>query len=511
MIDVESRLHGRGDYLWGSFVRVPGVDGYIVATNPGDRADVLGRFAFAASAVDEAVGAAREALGPWEALGLDARVHAVKRFADRLDESSEDLARLVSRETGRALWEARAETAATARIVRALVDEAPTRLGRGTIREGVAGHEARPLGVVAVLSSFVLPVLGPATHAAAALLGGNTVVVKPSKFAPGSGQAIALIVDRLKLPRGVFNLVQGTGTSIGARLASHPGVDAVLLSGRRETAARVRAAAASRPEVPILVQCADKGAAIVLSDADLDLAVHEIAVSAWANAGQRPDATARVVVASERLDVFCEKLAARARAVRWGYGLDSGVFFGPMIAESARRAYRQSLQDAASRGWATVVAGGPVEHEIRRGAYVRPSVLWAPRRDGLELPVPGPAIRVWTARDVDEAVALHEGMASRPATAVFSSDEGQLDRLRRRLTAGTLWWNRAPSPYAARLAGAARGTGSGGFPPILDLPAALVTRQVWVVDRRPYDATRLVTGAGPLPAAGVAASDVLDG
>lgn len=510
MIDVESRVHGRGDYLWGSFVRVPGVDGYIVATNPGDRSDVLGRFAFAASAVDEAVGAAREGVAPWEALGLDARVHAVRRLADRLDEASDDLARLVVRETGRALWEARAEITAASRGVRALADDAPSRLGRGTIREGVAGHDSRPLGVVAIVSSFALPVLGPTTQVASALLGGNTVVVKPSKFAPGTGQALALLVDRLKLPRGVFNLVQGTGSSVGARLASHPGVDAVLLSGRRETAARVRAAAAARPELTVLAQCADKGAAIVLADADLDLAVHEIAVSAWANAGQRPDATARVIVAAERLDAFCDKLAARARAARWGYGLDPGVLYGPMIAESARRAYRHALQDASSRGWGTLVAGGPVEHDTRRGAYVRPSVILVPRAEGLDLPVPGPAIRVWTARDVDEAVALHEGLSSRPATAVFTSDEGRLETFRRRLTAGTLWWNRAPSPYAPRLAGVSRGAGAGGLPPFLDLPVALVTRQLWVVERRTYDSARLARASGPMPASRISASDSLE-
>src|SRR5690606_40858192 len=115
--------------------------------------------------------------------------------------------------------------------------------------------------------------LVPSLQCAAALLAGNTVVFKPSKFTPAVGQTLGELFDRCRLPRGAFNLVQGSGAQVGRRLAAHPGIDALLLCGSHKTATALRQATFDRPELPTLVQCGGKGAALVLDGCDLDRAV----------------------------------------------------------------------------------------------------------------------------------------------------------------------------------------------------------------------------------------------
>ncbi len=174
-------------------------------------------------------------------------------------------------------------------------------------------------------------------------------VFKPSKFAPGVGQAIAELLDRCRLPRGTFNLVQGSGASVGARLAAHPGIDALVFTGSHRTASKIRASLVERPELPVFFNCGGKGAALVLDDADLDLAAYELSVSAFATGGQRPDAAARVFVSRARFDAFCDRTAERISQLRIGYGFDPDVFLGPMISDSHRRQYRAWIDSSNVR------------------------------------------------------------------------------------------------------------------------------------------------------------------
>jgi acyl-CoA reductase-like NAD-dependent aldehyde dehydrogenase len=110
------------------------------------------------------------------------------------------------------------------------------------LREGSAWSDMRPHGVVGIITPYVFPLVIPVLHILAALVTGNTVVFKPSKFAPGVGQAIAERVDRCRLPRGAFNMVQGSGAAVGHRVATHPGIDALLFAGSHTTATAIRRA-----------------------------------------------------------------------------------------------------------------------------------------------------------------------------------------------------------------------------------------------------------------------------
>ena len=135
--------------------------------------------------------------------------------------------------------------------------------------------------------------------------------MKSSKFKPGVGQELASLWDRCRLPRGIYNMLQGPGSVIGQRLVTHPRLNALLFTGSYTTAAAIRRLTTERAELPVLMHCGGKGIGIVLGDADLDRAVYEITVGAFLTAGQRHNSTARVLVTEEVYPKFVEALVRR--------------------------------------------------------------------------------------------------------------------------------------------------------------------------------------------------------
>src|SRR5690606_20349197 len=164
------------------------------------------------------------------------RANAVRRYREALGRHQERFAVLVARETGKPLWEARQEVIASIRAVDLLLEEGVHLLQPRILDEREARSDYRPRGVVGIVTPYNLPLLIPTLEVCAALLAGNAVVLKPSKFTPGVGQGVAEMMDRSRLPRGVFNLIQGPGSGIGHRLVTHKGLDALLFSGSFSTA-----------------------------------------------------------------------------------------------------------------------------------------------------------------------------------------------------------------------------------------------------------------------------------
>ena len=267
-LEHQERLLRRGDYIWGSWLKPERVDGYIVGVNPGDLSDVPGRFSFSEQSVHDAVESAVRGAKHWRRVSRMERAKAVRKYRDVLHKHQERFAILITRETGKPLWESRQEVIASVRAVDLLLDEGMALLEPRILHEREARSDYRPRGVVGILTPFNLPLLIATLKTCAALLAGNSVVLKPSKFTPGVGQAVAELFDRCRLPRGTFNMIQGSGKGIGQRLATHEGLDALLFSGTFQTAAILRKATVDRPELPTFLQCGGKGAAVVLGGCD---------------------------------------------------------------------------------------------------------------------------------------------------------------------------------------------------------------------------------------------------
>lgn len=497
MDDTRDRIVRKGDYVHGSFLKPERVTGYINGVNPGDRSDVLGRFPFSEASVDEAINYARMGAPIWRRTSLADRHAAVSRFRENLNRHQERLSRLVTRETGKPIWEARQELRAAVRAIDLFLDEGVQLLRPRVIEEIGARSDRLPRGVIATLTPYNFPILLPATHTAAAILTGNAVVTKPSKFTPGVGQAIAEMWDRCKLPRGVFHMVQGPGAVVGQRMVLNPGVDALVFTGSYGTAATLRGLLKDRPNLPVVLQTSGKGTAIVLDDAEVERAVYEVMVGAFLTAGQRHNSTGRVIVTEAIYDRFVELLVRRTQRIEVGYGFHDNVFMGPVISENLRARYRRYGRVLASRGHETLVEPSAAPSTFR-GFYCRPSVMrvnWDNGHPFLNEPPPGPMLLVYKVANWQEAAALHNQTAYRLATSVFTRfDSPILSEFADRLRSGALNINRGTIGASLRLPTVGLGRSSNGVSGGLELIHAMTAPRAMLVESRPFEGMPVLPG-----------------
>lgn len=495
---LPERLLRRGDYIGGSFIKPEQVDGYLNATNPGDRRDALGRYAFSIRSVDDAVEWAARGTRVWRRVGLMERANAVQRFRVQLEEHGETLAGLIVRESGKPLWEARQEVAAATRAVDLFLDDG-IGLIAPRVMEDIAGRsDYVPRGVLGIVGPSVLTLVNAVTATVAGVLGGNGVVFKPSKYSPVVGQAVAELWDRAKLPRGVFNLIQGPGSAIGQRLVNHAGLDALLFIGSYETAREVRRSLAERPELPALFATGGKAMAYVHEDAPRDRTVYELLVGAFLTAGQRATSTARVIVHAKAWDTIMPELVRRAPRLHVGYGTEDEVFMGPLVSDALRTRFRKYCRALVAKGHVALCEGDALELSGHRGHYVSPGVYEVRWRGGLpflnEEP-PGPLLLAYRVESVEEAIELHNRAVYRPATSIFCRpDSPVVAELRDGLRTGAINVNRSTIGASMRLPSVPQGRSGMGLPVGIELMRHVTFPRAGIVETRPFDASHLVPG-----------------
>ncbi|MEC8193692.1 MAG: aldehyde dehydrogenase family protein [Myxococcota bacterium] len=490
MKDSTGRLLRKGDYIFGSYVKPEAVDGYINGVNPGDRGDALGRFPFAESSVEQAIGYAAVGYRTWRSVSINDRASAVHRFQEQLHEHQEALACLITREIGKPLWESRQEVMATIRSVDLLLDDGVHRLAPRIVDDAGARSDRIPRGIAAIFCPYNFPLLVAASHAASAVLSGNASIVKPSKFTPGVGQAHMDLWDRCKLPRGVINMIQGPGSVVGHRLATHPSVDVVVFTGSAATARSLARLTHTRPELPVVLQCGGKGTALVFSDADVDRAVYEVMVGAFLTAGQRHNSTGRVIVTDAVYEAFLPRLVQQTRNLHVGYGFEPGVFMGPLISENLRTRFRRFSRKLSGMGHSALLASEPPTG-TGRGFYVRPSIIgmnWEDHNPVLDAEPPGPTLLVYRVSDWQEAVALHNQVDARIATSVFTDpDSPAMLDVKQRLRTGALNINRGTIGASLRLPSVGLGTSSNGVMGGINVLETLTHPRSQLTETRPFE------------------------
>ncbi|GAA2444793.1 aldehyde dehydrogenase [Actinomadura vinacea] len=408
---------------------------------------VLGQVPEAArETVDDAVRAARGALeGPWREAD---RAAALRRIADGIEARFEEFVDAETGDTGKPR-----ELAATVDIPRAIGNfraYADLLYGRGerayTTRipgwSAGAGGEAlnytvrRPLGVVAVISPWNLPLLLLTWKVAPALAAGNAVVAKPSEETPSTATLLASVIDEAGLPAGAFNLVHGHGPgAAGEFLTGHPGVDAIAFTGESATGAAIMRNAADHV-TPLSFELGGKNPALVFADADLDAAVDGTARSTFTHSGQICLCTERVYVQRPIFEEFVAALAERARA------LDG---YGPMISAEHRDKVLSYYHLAQEEG-ATVVAGGGVPEfgdRRDRGFHVEPTVLTGlpEAARSVREEIFGPVCHVAPFDTEDEALRLANDSPYGLAATVWTRDLSRAHRVAPRVQAGIVWVN----------------------------------------------------------------------
>jgi succinylglutamic semialdehyde dehydrogenase len=447
-------------FVSGRFLEVSAdaADGELIIRSPADLDDEVGRHPFRLETADEAVASARAAFSDWEGLGLAGRLEQVQRLRAALVAHEEELARLISREMGKVLREARAEAKAMVAKIDLTIDEGLAFVRDWELEGGRLSCRYRPHGVLAVLGPFNFPLHLAHGHIVPALLAGNTVVFKPSEVTPGCGALYAALVAEAGLPPGVVNVVQGDGR-VGARLAAHDDVDGVLFTGSYAVGTRILAVNASRPGRMIALEMGGRNAAVVLDDAPFDKAVYDVAVSAFSTTGQRCTCASRLIVTRGIADRFIDALATLADGLRIGHPLDPAAFMGPLASPAALERFEGYARLADEEGTLCVrpTRAVTVEWQGRavRGCYVgarvrrvlRPSSESRYQREE----VFGPDLAVWVADDDDHALALADDTDYGLAAGVWTSSEARFEQAARALRTGCLTWNAPTVGSSSRL------------------------------------------------------------
>jgi len=438
MTDVTTYQH----YIDNRFVAS---EALIEVRNPAN-GELLARIPEAsAEQVDAALGAARMAQKGWAAKPAIERAGYLRRIAGKVRANAERLARIITAEQGKVPALAEVEVAFTADYLDYMAEWA-RRLEGEVLTSDRAGEHIfllrKPLGVVAGILPWNFPFFLIARKMAPALLTGNTIVVKPSEETPINCFEFAALVAETDLPRGVFNVVGGTGGGAGQALTGHAGVDLISFTGSVATGSRIMAAAA--PNITKLnLELGGKAPAIVLADADLDLAVNAIKASRVINSGQVCNCAERVYVQRRVADAFIEKIAAAMAATRYGDpGTQADLDMGPLINQAGLDKVAQMVRTAQGQG-AQVITGGAVA-DLGRGFHYQPTVLagCSGEMEIMRKEIFGPVLPIQVVDDLDEAIALANASEYGLTSSIYTRDLGAALKASRELDFGETYINR---------------------------------------------------------------------
>ncbi|NDD03723.1 MAG: aldehyde dehydrogenase family protein, partial [Proteobacteria bacterium] len=386
----------------------------------------------------------------WKRLSLQERYTSIQRYREVVATKREELAYLNSLELGKPLWESKQEVAECLILIDHFLQLGSQTSAETPVPEAVPGVDGViryfPLGVLAIVSQSVLPLISIHHHFIPALLNGNTVIIKTTKHAPALGQALAECAHESGLPAGCFNFIQGDG-SIASRLTGHPDIDGVFFTGTPETSVAIQKQLLMDYWKIQLIQSGGKNASIVLDDCYYEMALSDILVSSYLTAGQRYTSTSRVLVQKGIFDRFMKDFHRLSKKCMIGYGLEAGentVFMGPLISETAVEDYLRYQGIATREGCEEIMRGKPLERP-QKGYYVSPSIYLVNRADPKSLfqnsEFFGPNIAFYTFNDLDEALEINNQTKFGLIASIYTASKDKYYRFMGEAKVGMVHWN----------------------------------------------------------------------
>ncbi len=403
---------------------------------------------------DDAFDAAQRAASSWAATPPADRSDLLFRAAARLEVDADAKAQYLVREEGKILEDARQEIHRSAAILRFFAGEAVQPIGdllppqRAT---SLSYTRRFPIGPVSVITPFNYPVLVPTWKIAAALAFGNPIVWKPAKSTPISAIHLTQAFEDAGVPRGVVNLLQGSGSTLGDVMTKHPAIRGITFTGSTEVG-RLIERTAGGTGIKVQTEMGGKNAAIVLDDVDPEGVAATLVKGAMSGAGQKCTAISRAIVmesvAADLIEAIREELA------RWpvGHGLDPMTKMGPLIDHHSLERVLTEVAHARSEGASVVAGGSSATTDTMDGHYVHPTLITdvTPNMRIATDEVFGPVLAVITVGSPDEALAVANDTRYGLNAAVFSRDLDAVMSVLSRIEAGMVHVNAVSGfpPYA---------------------------------------------------------------
>ncbi len=456
------------NYIAGKWVP-PAAGAYYTTHNPAHPDQALGEFpASSPPDADAAVTAAAAAFPAWGETPGPQRGAILFRFAQLLEDSKAELARIVTLEQGKAPGESMGEVGRAVVEARSMAGEASRPLGQ-TYPSERAGFTCQtvlePLGVVATICPWNFPVVTPVRKIAPALAFGNAVVFKPASLTPWTAAFLMGLLEKAGLPAGVVNLVIGPGSAVGNFLVSDRRVQGISFTGSSDIGLRVSEGAARRL-AGVQLEFGGKNPAIIADYDDLEGAAREIVSAAFLCSGQRCTALSRVIVLESQADALVEKLLCHMGRIRVGDGMAEGTTMGPLVSLNQFDIVDGYVRRGIESGRPVLAGGGPLTRDPgREGYYYSPTLFERVPADSplAREEIFGPVLPVIRVRDAGDALAIANDTRYGLAAAVFTSRPELMQKFAAGLQTGMVHINHGTASQAHVPFGGRKDSGIGPF------------------------------------------------
>ena len=442
-----SNLSNFSNFINGAWLAGSGQE--LVTIDPSTGAQTWSSNESSADDVESAVQSARAAFDAWAMTTLEERIAVCTRYRDLLKENAEELAQTIAEEVGKPLWEARSEAAIMANKVDISIQAYGARTGEvaAKVADGNAVLRHRPHGVFGVFGPYNFPGHLPNGHIVPALIAGNTVVFKPSEYAPRTAIKTVQLWEKAGLPAGVINLVNG-GRDTGIALGKNDGLDGVLFTGSCQTGVALHKQFGGQPGKMLALEMGGNNPLVVWDVRDIDAAVHHAIMSAFISAGQRCTCARRLVVAdTEEGDAFIERLVEVAATLTVGASnAEPQPFMGPVVSSAVAARLVQAQADMAAKGGKVLLQMKQLDPQA---GFVTAGIVDVTNAKGIaDEEWFGPLLQIVRVADFDAAIKVANNTEFGLAAALLSNDEALWKQFAVQARAGIINWNR-PTTGAA--------------------------------------------------------------
>ena len=465
-------------YINGNFVEPDGSE-KIDIVNPATEKVVGQVISGSIKDVDNAIKSANNAFSKAEALTLDQKKKILEEIIEGMEERREDFAQIISEEMGSPIKMARRGQYGSGVIHFKNTLSVIDRFNFKEIHGNITINKI-PIGPVGMITPWNWPLNQMCTKVASAIAAGTSFVLKPSEITPGAAQIFAEVVDKTSMPKGMFNLVHGLGTTVGRAMSSHPDLEMISFTGSTRAGIDIQKSAADNIK-RVSLELGGKSPNIILDDVDLEQAVTMGIKQCFLNTGQSCSSPTRMLLPENMIDEATKYAVETANSMSIGDPLDEAIYLGPISNEIQYKKVQDLIQKGIEEG-ATLACGGTGRPDgLDKGFFVKPTVFTNVdnKMTIAQEEIFGPVICLIPYSDIDQAIEIANDSAYGLSSMISCSDEVKGQALAKRIRTGQVILNRIsrgdyPAPFGGfKMSGNGREHGLFGIDEYLEVQAVI--------------------------------------